>query len=98
MKEVYVGLHNDKHGMTQLGRIVLDGWLFGLIAETEDCTGWDLGRMQVLMEKIEIEWDKYGNLPSRLPPELRQRHTELYSRATAIAKDKGWDPELGDED
>jgi hypothetical protein len=98
MKEVYVGLRNDKHGMTQLGRIVLDGWLFGLIPETEDCAGWDLGRMQILMEKVEVEWDKYGNLPSRLPPDLRQRHTELYARATAVAREKGWDPELGDED
>lgn len=98
MKEEYVGFRNDKHGMTQLGRIVLDGWLFGLIPETEDCTGWDLGRMQILMEKVEIEWDKYGNLPSRLPPELKQRHTEIYARATARARDKGWNPELGEDD
>lgn len=98
MKEEYVGFRNDKHGMTQLGRIVLDGWLFGLIPETEDCAGWDLGRMQILMERVEIEWDKYGSLPSRLPPELRQRHTEIYARATAIAREKGWNPELGDDD
>ncbi len=98
MKEEYVGFRNDKHGMTQLGRIVLDGWLFGLIPETEDCAGWDLGRMQILMEKVENEWDKYGSLPSRLPPELRQRHTEIYARATAIAREKGWNPELGDDD
>lgn len=94
----YLGLTNDKHGMTQLGRIVLDGWLFGLIPETEDCTGWDMGRMQVLMEKVELEWDKHTNLPSRLPPELRQRHTELYTRAMEIAQGKGWNPELGDDD
>jgi hypothetical protein len=98
MKEEYVGFRNDKHGMTQLGRIVLDGWLFGLIPETEDCAGWDLGRMQILMEKVELEWDQYGNLPSQLPPELRQRHTEIYARATAIAREKGWNPELGEDD
>lgn len=98
MKEEYVGFRNDKHGMTQLGRIVLDGWLFGLIPETEDCAGWDLGRMQILMEKVELEWDQYGNLPSHLPPELRQRHTEIYARATAIAREKGWNPELGEDD
>lgn len=98
MKEEYVGFRNDKHGMTQLGRIVLDGWLFGLIPETEDCTGWDLGRMQILMEKVEVEWDKYGNLPSRLPAELKQRHSEIYARATAIAKQKGWNPELAEDD
>ena len=96
--KTYVGFSNDKHGMTQLGRIVLDGWLFGLIPETEDCAGWDMGRMQVLMDKVEIEWDKYASLPSRLPPELRQRHEEIYTRATEIAREKGWNPELGDDD
>jgi hypothetical protein len=95
---IYCGYHQDKHGITQLGRIVLDGWLFGLIPETEDCAGWELARMQMLMDKVQGEWDKYGNLPSRLPPELRQRHTDLYTRAMTTAREKGWDPELGDED
>ena len=95
MENVYAGLDNDKHCMTQLGRIVLDGWLFGFIPETEDCTGWDIGRMQGLMEQVQAEWDKVGNLPSRLPPELRQRHTELYDRAIQTARSRGWDPELG---
>lgn len=94
----YPGFNNDKHGMTQLGRIVLDGWLFGFIPETEDCAGWELGRMQALMDRVEREWDKYGNLPSRLPPELRQRHAELYGRAMEQARGKGWNPELGDDD
>ncbi len=96
--ETYVGYRQDKHGITQLGRIVLDGWLFGFIPETEDCAGWDLGRMQILMDKVEREWDKYSNLPSRLPPELRERHTALYEQAMTEARGKGWDPELGDED
>ena len=94
----YPGYHQDKHGVTTLGRIVLDAWLFGFLPETEDCAGWQLGQMQVLADKIEAEWDKYGNLPSRLPPELRERHTALYKAATERARKKGWDPELGDED
>ncbi len=94
----YIGFNNDKHGMTQLGRIVLDGWLFGFIPETEDCTGWDMGRMQALMDKVEKEWDKYGALPSRLPDDLRQRHSDLYQRAMVLARNKGWDPELGEDD
>lgn len=94
----YVGFNNDKHGMTQLGRIVLDAWLFGFLPETEDCTGWDMGRMQALMDRVEKEWDKYGALPSRLAPELRQRHADLYAKAMKLARDKGWDPELGDDD
>jgi hypothetical protein len=95
---IYCGFSNDKHGMTQLGRIVLDGWLFGFIPETEDCAGWEMGRMQMLMDKVQDEWDKYGNLPSRLPDDLRQRHVALYDKAMALAKTKGWNPELGDDD
>ena len=97
-EQIYVGFFKDKHGMTQLGRIVMDGWLFSFIPESEDCAGWDLGRMQQLMDRVEKEWDKYGALPSRLPPELRERHAEIYAKATAKARDKGWDPELGEDD
>ena len=94
----YVGFHQDKHGITQLGRVVLDAWVFNLLPESEDCAGWDIGRMQGLMERVEAEWDRYGNLPSRLPDALRQRHAELYARATDAARARGWDPELGDDD
>jgi len=98
MNNTYVGLNNDHHGITQLGRIVLDGRLFGFIPETEDCAGWDIGRMQQLMDKVEKEWDKYDNLPSRLPEDLRERHTEIYTKAMRTAREKGWDPELGEDD
>lgn len=94
----YVGLNQDRHGITQLGRVVMDGWLFGFIPESEDCAGWSLGQMQLLMDKVDREWDKYGNLPSRLPDEMRARHAELYARATERAREKGWDPELGDDE
>ena len=97
-KMTYPGLHQDTHGMTVLGRVVLDGWLFGLIPETEDCAGWDLQRMQKLMDQVGQIWDQYGNLPSRLPDEMRQRHADLYARATERAREKGWDPELGDDE
>ena len=40
----YVGFNQDKHGITQLGRVVLDAWVFGLIPWTEACAGWDGGR------------------------------------------------------
>ncbi|MDO9386121.1 MAG: hypothetical protein Q7T65_05385 [Thiobacillus sp.] len=94
----YPGFYEDKHGITMLARVVLDGWLFGFIPETEDCAGWQLGQMQTLADKIEAEWDKYGNLPSRLPPELRERHTVLYKMAVDRAREKGWDPELGEDE
>ena len=50
------------------------------------------------MDQVNQRWDQYGNLPSRLPPELREKHTELYAWATRRARERGWDPELGDED
>jgi hypothetical protein len=98
MNNKYVGFNQDHHGITQLGRIVLDGRVFGFIPESEDCTGWDLGRMQLLMDKVQVEWDKYAGLPSRLPDDLRQRHADIYARATESARAKGWNPELGDDE
>lgn len=98
-QQTYVGLEQDTHGgLTHIGRIVRDAWVFGIIPETERCQGWDAARMQNLYEQVYAEWDKYAHLPSLLPEALRQRHTEIYSRAIAIAKQEGWDAELGEDD
>jgi len=97
--QIYAGLFNDEYGgMTHLGQIVKDGWVFGLIPEEEDCKGWSAGQMQVLYEKTYAEWGKYGHLPSRLPDQLLSRYTRIYEEAIARAKAKGWDPEMGDDD
>jgi hypothetical protein len=37
-------------------------------------------------------------LPSRLPDELRERHTRLYDKAITSAKAKGWDAQMEDDD
>lgn len=95
---VYVGLDNDAHGLTQLGRIVLDARVFGLIGDAETCAGWDLQRMQVLANQVEERWDAVGNLPSRLPDELRARHAEIYAHAMQRARQRGWNPELGEDE
>lgn len=97
-KTIYAGFNQDTHGITMLGRIVLDAWLFELLPQSEDCTGWDLQRMQQLMQQVNERWDEYGTLPSRLPPELRERHTALYTWATTRARERGWDPELDDDE
>lgn len=93
----YPGQRADGHGLTALGRVVLDAWVFGLLPEHEDCAGWDLGRMQSLMQQVEARWDAHGGLPSRLPPDLRERHARIYAEATARAAGRGWDPALDDE-
>ncbi len=48
-KAIYPGFHQDGHGITVLGRIVLDAWVFGLLPRDEDCAGWDMARIQQLM-------------------------------------------------
>lgn len=98
MEPTYAGLRRDTHGLTQLGRMVLDAWLFELLPESEDCAGWPLARMQALMEQVNARWDAYAGLPSRLPPALRERHARLYTEAIERARSKGWDPELGEDD
>ena len=42
--------------------------------------------------------DKHGNLPSRLPPELIERHTARYKMVVERAREKGWAPELGEDE
>jgi len=97
-KPIYCGYFADAHGLTQVGRVVLDAWVFGLLPESEDCKGWDLQRMQALMQKVQAQWDAYGNLPSRLPPELAERHRAIYDRAMQRARELGWNAQLDDED
>lgn len=98
-EQSYVGIEEDKNGgLTHLGRIVRDAWVFGIIPETETCAGWSTSQMQILYEKVHAAWEPYAHLPSRLPDELQQRHTQIYAQAIADAKKKGWDAELGDDD
>ena len=95
----YVGLREDTYGgLTHIGRIVRDAWVFGLVPETETCAGWSASAMQNLYEKVVLAWEPYAHLPSQLPPDLRARHTRIYEEAIVRAKALGWDPELGEDD
>lgn len=95
----YVGIHDDINGgLTHLGRIVRDAWVFGILPETETCAGWSTSQMQTLYEKVHEAWEPYAHLPSRLPDELRERHTAIYEAAIKYAKSNGWSAELGDDD
>lgn len=95
----YAGIDQDKNnGLTHLGRIVRDAWVFGILPETETCKGWDYAKMQNLYEKVYAAWEPYAHLPSRLPEELQNKHTRIYDQAITTAKEKGWNPELNDED
>jgi hypothetical protein len=95
----YVGIDKDPKGaMNPTGNVIRDAWVFGLIPETETCAGWTVQGIESLYDKVTAEWDKYGHLASRLPEALRERHERIYSAAIKQAREKGWNPELGDDD
>jgi hypothetical protein len=90
-KQIYPGIHNDVNGgMTTIGKMIRDAWVFELIPESETCEGWNSGRIEVLLHQVNAEWDKYGCLVSHLPEELGQRHKRIHTQALAEAKQAGW--------
>ncbi len=97
-KQVYIGIdQDDDAGLTPLGRIVRDAWVFEILPESETCAGWDMGRMQNLYERVYAAWEPYAHIPSRLPDALRERHAKFYEEAIQEAKNNGWNPELPDD-
>jgi hypothetical protein len=98
--QTYEGIHNDKWGgMTMLGNIVKEAWIFGILPETETCEGWTLGRMQNLYEQVSDARAKYGFRFADLPPEIQERHERIHREAMVRARELGWDPDadLADE-
>ena len=90
----YVGIDNDVNGaMTTIGKIIRDAWVFELLPETETCEGWNQGQVDVLLDKVNAEWDKYGCMVSQLPADLRERHQRIHDVAIANAKAAGWSGE-----
>lgn len=97
----YVGIDKDINGgMTTIGKIIRDAWVFGLLDEAETCEGWNLAGIDSLLDKVTAEWDKYGCLVSHLPPELFERHQRIHGEAVAKARAAGWsgETETDDED
>lgn len=99
--KTYVGLNNEINGgMTTIGKIIRDAWVFGIIEESETCENWTLGGVDALLQKVNAAWDNYGCLPRFLPPELREKHTRIHNEAIKKAKESGWsgEHETQDED
>lgn len=95
----YSGIDKDPSGaMNPTGNIIRDAWVFGLIPEAETCEGWLVQGIEALYEKVTDEWHKYGHLVSNLPPELAEKHRRIYDAAVKAAREKGWDPELDEND
>ncbi|MBW8077801.1 MAG: hypothetical protein GJU76_06960 [Gallionella sp.] len=98
-QQTYVGIAQDTHaGMTHIGRVIRDAWVFGILPESESCVGWEASRIQNLYEQVYAEWELYGHLPSALPEPLRSRYIEIYERAISKARAAGWDATLGEDD
>lgn len=90
----YVGINNDINGgMTAIGKIIRDAWVFGLLDESESCEGWSTGGLETLIHQVNTEWDKYGCLVSHLPDDLFQRHQRIHGEAIKRAKAAGWSGE-----
>ncbi len=84
----YVGInHEINGGMTNIGTIIRDAWVFGLIPETETCEGWELVGIDDLLQKTNVEWDKYGCLVCHLPKDLFERHQRIYGDAIKEARE-----------
>lgn len=97
--KTYVGVDKDLNGgMTTIGKIIRDAWVFGLIPETETCEGWNASRIDVLLQRVNAEWDKYGCLVSHLPKELAERHQRIHEQALAMAREAGWSGEYETDD
>lgn len=95
----YVGIDKEINGgMTTIGKIIRDAWVFGIIEETETCEGWNFAGVDALLQKVNDEWDKYGCLVSYLPEDLRERHQRIHALAIEKAKKSGWSGEVETDD
>lgn len=96
---IYPGIDKDHYGgMTDIGKLVRDAWVFGILPETETCVGWSAGRLEQLYEQVHTAWEPYGHLVSRLPPQLRERHERIFGEAVRRARELGWSVDLDDEE
>jgi hypothetical protein len=95
----YVGIDKDQYGgMTPIGNLIRDAWLFGILPESETCENWTHERLQAIYEEVKTEWDKYGCLVSNLPEELKSRHAVINDKAIKKARELGWDPAPPDDE
>jgi hypothetical protein len=98
-QQQYVGFDEDVYGgMTYIGGIIKNAWLFGILPEDQKCIGWTHGQIAAINEQVQAEWDKYGCMISNLPEDLKVKHKEINDRAIARAKELGWDPTLDPND
>ena len=91
----YPGIDDDHFGgMTDIGRIIRDAWVLGVLPESQTCAGWDFDRLQQLYDDVTDAWQPYGHLASQLPGEMRERHQRIQAEAMLRAREAGWEPPM----
>lgn len=97
--QIFAGLGKEENaGMTLIGRIIRDAWVFSILPEGDDFSGRSGAELQLLADQVHQAWELYGHLPSRLPSDLAARHERIHAHAMQKAREQGWSPELGDDD
>ncbi len=87
----YVGIDKDINGgMTPIGKVIRDAWVFELLSESETCENWSYAEVDALQDKVNAQWDKYGCLVRNLPDDIRQRHERIHNEAIEKARQVGW--------
>ncbi|MDH5546375.1 MAG: hypothetical protein OEZ43_12340 [Gammaproteobacteria bacterium] len=97
--KAYIGIDKDINGgMTPIGKVIRDAWVFGLIPETQTCEGWTQQAVEALMHKVNAEWDKYGCMVRCLPTELFEKHQRIHGDAVKKANQAGWNGNVETDD
>jgi len=89
----YPGLQADLYGgMTDIGAIIRDAWVLGVLPEGQDCRGWTLAQIRDLHRRVSAAWAPYGHHYSALPPALRARYLRIQEQATRHGRERGCPP------
>lgn len=97
--DTYIGVDKDIYGgMTMIGKVIRDAWVFELLSEEETCEGYNFAGIDALYDQVNAEWDKYGCLVRNLPKPIFERHQRIHDTAFARAKAAGWSGEIETED
>ncbi|CAK0773704.1 conserved hypothetical protein [Gammaproteobacteria bacterium] len=91
--KTYAGIdHEERGGMTPIGGLIRDAWVFGILPEGEGCAGWTANAMQIIYGRVSQIWEQHGYAVANLPDELRERHERIHRAAIQSAMTQGWEP------
>lgn len=89
----YPGLRGDPlAGVSDIGALIRDAWVLGVLPEEQDCRGWPLTRIRQLRAEVTRAWQPYRHQVARLPAALRERYLRIHGRHTIAARERGWRP------